>query len=189
MLNLSIDKMILIKTAVYILAVKLLLYSVQYVTDESIWNWSRGILLFIFGVGSLVQITKLIRLGIAKVTSRKVLKFLSFIVWLPIFVVAMLILIFTSTCDYRGRVTTRTADISETIIRDTRVYVTFLGNMGAFGDDGQGVFQERHILGSFYQVKQLCRVYEWEKIEYSVIDDYVIKCNENGQERQVKLPF
>lgn len=174
------------KIVVSLLIVILLVYSIQFVTDESGWNWIRGILLFIAGSTLLLQITKLIWLSLARWTNRKTLKLFTLTLWSPIFLLALIMLFFTSTSEYRGR---GVAISSEAEIRNTRIYINYVGDAGALGDAGQAVFQEKPLVGSFYQVKEICRVPEWKPITYSIIDDQSIECNEDGIVRTVKLPF
>lgn len=174
------------KIAVCSIIVVLLVYSIQFVTDESVWNWVRGILLFIAGLVLLFQITKLIWLSIERWTYRKILRFFTLTLWSPIFLLALIMLLYTSTCEYRGR---GVAISSEAKIRNTRVYIDYVGDAGAVGDAGQAVFQEKPLVGSFYKVKAICWVPEWKHITYSIIDDQSIECNEDGNVRTVKLPF
>lgn len=77
-------------------------------------------------------------------------------------------------------------------IRNTRVFIDYVGDQGALGTSGMGVYQDAPYLGSenFIKTKLLCENEPNLEINFKVIDDHNVECvHESGRRDTIRLPM
>lgn len=161
-----------------------------YATEPS-WNLARGIASFIFGVVFLVSFT----IFIFKVPSKNIKTFFRILlgfVWAPVLFFALIILSFLSTCSYRAPLKGTTFE-RPVNVRNTRIFIDYVGDQGALGFSAVGVYQDAPVLGSqiFFKTLLLCTSLEkYAGISFEVLNDQQIKClHENGSTELIDLPL
>lgn len=179
-----------------ILAVALLLFFLVFSTksiaarDET-WNLLRAGLSFCSGLIVVFALTWIIY---KKIVSQFgfVIKSLSAVAGIPLFLLGFFMVSTLSMCSYTKPLS-GFSDQRQANVRNTRVFIDYVGDQGAPGYAGIGVYQEAPFLGSdkFMKTHLICESASKEGfIDFAVVDDHNIKCiYENDVKNYVKLPM
>ena len=186
----SVNKRLCIATICLILCF-FTLWTSQFVTDISIYNFSRAALVFLTGSTALLIVGHGFFQDFFK--SGFFMK-LSILVSSPFFLLAFLILTLSSTCSFTGRSpdAKNSANAETQKVRNTVVYLSYIGDKGALGYKGVGVFQEapRKNMPGFFVVKKLCETNsKYDSISFKVLNKNQIECYINKNKKLITLPF
>lgn len=159
-------------------------------TDATLINSTRVYSSLIFGFGFLFfSLHFFFKCVVANL--KRWIKISVQLLSVPIIGISIVTIFVLSTCTFEGRMLG--PHQQEEKIRDTRVFVDFIGNHGPLSPVVMGVYQEIPLFESklFWKTVVVCKnEINGADIRFRIIDDYNIECiHESGSRIDVKLPY